>query len=315
MIHNVCEFSAIIQLAATFNLGCIALSGKGSFARSLANYFFKVQYFIDIAVSDMRKLIQTDLESMDKMHLLKIANKDYTQEADVLKNKFKSLKSDTESLFKEINETIDNRYIPKYLDSICLLLGIYSVCELVFAFFIKIGNSSFVFSFMAINIIISLITIIYLLCETANYLVIFHNVKILKKCRVEESKTSIILAIASAIISILFPHINKLFRPLISCTDTITTIHFYIGLLLPFIGFIIYWLYIELLSHKAKSLINEKLTPIRERFESLHHRKTEIDVIITEFSNSSIIISNSELSPNVQHNAGKQRQTSGNNGY
>lgn len=40
MLHSFCEFSAVIQLAATFNLGCIALSGQKSFARSLANYFF-----------------------------------------------------------------------------------------------------------------------------------------------------------------------------------------------------------------------------------------------------------------------------------
>lgn len=70
MIHNFCEFSAVIQLAATFNLGCIALSGKNSFARSLANYFFKVQHYMDKELSDMKQLISTDLESIKKWNPL-----------------------------------------------------------------------------------------------------------------------------------------------------------------------------------------------------------------------------------------------------
>ena len=77
MIHHFCEFSAVIQLAATFNLGSIALSGKNSFAKSLANYFFKVNSYMNKTLSEMRQLISTDQESMKKITPIEIGGHNY----------------------------------------------------------------------------------------------------------------------------------------------------------------------------------------------------------------------------------------------
>ena len=284
MIHHFCEFSAVIQLAATFNLGSIALSGKNSFAKSLANYFFKVNSYMNKTLSEMRQLISTDQESMKKITPIEIGGHNYKDEIEILKKKFKSLKDSANLKYSIIKKEIDNKYTPKYLDSICILLGIYSVFELIFSFFIKIEIESCVLSFYALNITTCLLVLFYIICEIINYFLLFYHYKKVSWFTIRESKTTAFLSVLSLIIALVFPVLNKLFIPLISCTQKMGEIHFYIGLLLPFTGFILYWIYIQILSVKAKNYIKEELLPIKNNFEELHKRKTEIDIILTEFS-------------------------------
>ena len=300
MIHHFCEFSTVIQLAATFNLGCIALSGKNSFAKSLANYFFKVNFYMNKTLSDMRQLISTDQESMEKITPIVIDKHDYKNEIEILKKKFKSLKCSTNLKYNIIKKEIDNKYTPKYLDSICILLGIYSVFELIFSFFIKIEIESCVLSFYTLNIVTCLLVLFYLTCEITNYFLLFHQFKKTSCFSIKESKTAASLSVLSLIIALVFPVLNKLFKPIIPCNQWIGEIHFYIGLLLPFTGFILYWIYIQILSMKAKKYIREELLPMKNNFEELHKRKNEIDIILTEFGIASIVVESTELKDQKQ---------------
>lgn len=61
MIHSFCELSAAIQLAATFNLGCVALSKENSFALSVSNYFFSCI-----------KVFKTGIEQYTKSHISRL---------------------------------------------------------------------------------------------------------------------------------------------------------------------------------------------------------------------------------------------------
>lgn len=85
MLHSFCEFSAVIQLAATFNLGCIALSGQKSFARSLANYFFRVENYMNVEFRRIKELISTDKSSFENIIPQTIQGKDYEEEIKYLK--------------------------------------------------------------------------------------------------------------------------------------------------------------------------------------------------------------------------------------
>ena len=118
MLHSFCEFSAVIQLAATFNLGCIALSGQKSFARSLANYFFRVENYMNVEFRRIKELISTDKSSFENMIPQTIQGKNYEEEIKYLKKEFDNLEAETNQVLDYINKEIDVNYTPKYLDSI-----------------------------------------------------------------------------------------------------------------------------------------------------------------------------------------------------
>lgn len=169
MLHSFCEFSAVIQLAATFNLGCIALSGQKSFARSLANYFFRVENYMNVEFRRIKELISTDKSSFENIIPQTIQGKDYEEEIKYLKKEFENLETETNQVLDYINKEIDANYTPKYLDSICIILGLYSLFELIMSVFIKIGKEDYILSFCALNIITILFVTTCVIAEGINY--------------------------------------------------------------------------------------------------------------------------------------------------
>lgn len=222
------------------------------------------------------------------MEPINVNEHDYELEIKSLSEQFTFLKTSTEEELDRIDTEISQKYTPKYLDSICILLGIYSVYELIFSFFIKINADSFILSFFALNIITGLGVLIYLCCELIEYYKLFCDVTPSDSSFIKDSKTAAIFSAISLIFALLFPVLNKIFIPIIPYSTQIATIHFYIGLLLPFTGFILYWIYIQKLSQKAKQLITKRLESKKQNFNTLHDRKTEIDIILTEFNNNTI---------------------------
>lgn len=284
MLHSFCEFSAVIQLAATFNLGCIALSGQRSFARSLANYFFRVENYMNVEFANIREHISTDKSSFENMIPQTIQKKNYKGEIESLKKEFENLERETNQLLDNINKEIDANYTPKYLDSICIILGLYSLFELIMSVFIKIGADEYILSFSALNIITILFVMICVIAEVINYFFFFSK-KLPKTLNFfMQGKNIVFISILSLFFAWIFPDINQLFRPQIDYTDSIGRFHFYVGLLLPFVGFFIYWIYIQVLSKRAKDLIREKFSFSVKKFEVLHKRRNAIDIILTEFS-------------------------------
>ena len=109
-----------------------------------------------------------------------------------------------------------------------------------------------------------------------------------------QGKNAVFISVFSLFFAWIFPCINQLFCPQIYYTDNIGRFHFYIGLLLPFAGFFIYWIYIQVLSRRAKNFIQEKFSPSMRKFQGLHDRRNEIDTILTEFSINNIQFENNE---------------------
>lgn len=284
MLHSFCEFSAVIQLAATFNLGCIALSGQRSFARSLANYFFRVENYMNSEFGRIKELISTDKSSFENMIPQTIQEKDYGEEIKRLKEKFENLEKETNVLLDSISKEIDANYTPKYLDSICIILGLYSLFEMIMSVFIKIGGEEYVLSFSALNVITLLIVFVCILGEGVNYIFSFQKKAPKFFNFFMQGKNAVLLSVLSLFCAWFFPYVNRLFCPQIAYTDSIGRFHFYIGLLLPFVGFFIYWIYIQILSLKAKDFIRERFSPSMGKFQDLHDRRNEIDTILTEFS-------------------------------
>ena len=97
-----------------------------------------------------------------------------------------------------------------------------------------------------------------------------------------QGKNAVLISVLSLFFAWVFPCINQLFRPQIDYTDSIGRFHFYIGLLLPFAGFFIYWIYIQILSKRAKDFIRERFSPSMRKFQGLHDRRNEIDTIMKE---------------------------------
>ena len=294
MLHSFCEFSAVIQLAATFNLGCIALSGQKSFARSLANYFFRVENYMNVEFRRIKELISTDKSSFENIIPQTIQGKDYEEEIKYLKKEFENLETETNQVLDYINKEIDANYTPKYLDSICIILGLYSLFELIMSVFIKIGKEDYILSFCALNIITILFVTTCVIAEGINYFLFFSRRSPMVFNFYMQGKNAVLISVSSLFFAWIFPCVNQLFRPQIDYTDSIGRFHFYIGLLLPFAGFFIYWIYIQVLSRRAKNFIREKFSPSMRKFQGLHDRRNEIDTILTEFSIDNIQFENNE---------------------
>lgn len=294
MLDSFCEFSSVIQLAATFNLGCIALSGQKSFARSLSNYFFRVENYMNSEFRRIKELISTDKSSFNNMIPQTICQHNYKEEIDHLKKEFENLEKKINLVLDYINKEIDINYTPKYLDSICIILGLYSLFELIMSVFMKIGKEEYILSFCALNIVTILIVIACIIGEGINYyLLFFKRSPLMLRCYMQ-GKSAVLVSLLSLCLAWIFPCINQLFRSQIDYTESIERFHFYVGLLLPFVGFFIYWIYIQILSRKAKDLIRESFSPSMIKFRELHDRRNEIDTILTEFSINNIQFENND---------------------
>lgn len=193
-----------------------------------------------------------------------------------------------------INKEIDANYTPKYLDSICIILGLYSLFELIMSVFIKIGKEDYILSFCALNIITILFVTTCVIAEGINYFLFFSRRSPMVFNFYMQGKNAVLISVSSLFFAWIFPCVNQLFRPQIDYTDSIGRFHFYIGLLLPFAGFFIYWIYIQVLSRRAKNFIREKFSPSMRKFQGLHDRRNEIDTILTEFSINNIQFENNE---------------------
>lgn len=73
-----------------------------------------------------------------------IQGKNYEEEIKYLKKEFDNLEAETNQVLDYINKEIDVNYTPKYLDSICIILGLYSLFELIMSVFIKIGKEDYI---------------------------------------------------------------------------------------------------------------------------------------------------------------------------
>lgn len=225
-----------------------------------------------------------------------IEGHNYEAEITSLRKRFKKLEKRRKHVFEIVNQEIDTNYVPKYLDSICLILGLYSLFELIISVFIKMGKGEYILTFSALNIVILLVILVCMIGEAVNYVSFF-----VRKREPEiwsffaQGKNAVLISILSLSVAWIFPYVNRLFYPKIAYTESIGCFHFYVGLLLPFAGFLVYWVYIQILSRRARRLIEENFIPLKEEFESLHERRNEIDTILTEFS-----INNIQFDGNVQ---------------
>lgn len=294
MLHSFCEFSAVIQLAATFNLGSIALSGQGSFAKSLADYFFNVEKYMNLEFKKIKECISTDKNSFKNMIPQTIQGRNYKEEIEHLEKRFKLLEDETNSVLVIVKNEIETNYTPKYLDSVCIVLGLYSLFELIMSVFIKIGIEDCILSFSALNVITLLIVWVCILGEIIDYACSFRKETSKFFNYFMQSRNAVLLSVVSLVLACLFPYVNQVFCPRIEYTDTIGCFHFYVGLLLPFVGFGVYWIYIQLLSRRAKGYIRKRFSSLKERFQNLHDRRNEIDTILTEFSINNIQFESNE---------------------
>lgn len=289
MLHSFCEFSSVIQLAATFNLGCIVLSGQKTFARSLANYFFRLEKYMNSVFGEIMDQTLTDKNSFDNMLPQTIQGHDYRIEIDSLRDKFENLEKRTNHVLNMVNQEIDTNYVPKYLDSICIVLGLYSLFELIISVFIKMSEENHMLTFSALNIMILLVVLVCMIGEAVYYCSFFIRKKEPQIWNFfAQGKNAVLVSVVSFFLAWIFPYANRLFCPLIAYSEDIECFHFYVGLLLPFAGFLVYWVYIQILSEKAKILIEENFTPLKDEFRELHERRNEIDTILTEFSINNI---------------------------
>ena len=167
MIHSFCELSAAIQLAATFNLGCVALSKENSFALSVSNYFFHVEKFLIQELSSIQNKISADNESIKTMNPRTIEGHDYKIEVETLQAQFKSLEESVVRATKEVQDEISRDYTPKYLDNVCILLGLYSVYELILSGLLKMSIESCVLRFYALNVIT---VVLFLACFLGEFI-------------------------------------------------------------------------------------------------------------------------------------------------
>lgn len=294
MIHSFCEFSAVIQLAATFNLGCIALSGQRSFARSLSNYFFRVEDNLNAQFRDIKQRISADKQSLSNMPTKTILGIDYGKEAELLNSEFEALTKRLDKKAGEVSKIISDEYTPKFLDSLCIILGMYSIYELVLSVFINITPDTFILRFYALNTLNILLFIWCVIGEVINYRAVFCKKRYAKFFTRIIGKNSVMTSFLLLIISILFPYINSFFKPQIECSTFLSAFHFYAGLLLPFSGFVFYWAFIQILSRKAKTFIRKSINPFKESFNKLHENRDKIDIILTEFSVDKIQLSKTE---------------------
>lgn len=284
MIHSFCELSAAIQLAATFNLGCVALSKENSFALSVSNYFFHVDKYLKQELSNIQSRISADYASIKTMEPREIEGHDYKKDIDILKKQFEILNEFVEQKSKDIQAEISRDYAPKYLDNVCILLGLYSVYELIMSALIKMGMESYIFSFYALNLITILLFCACVIGEIVNYRHFFLGKGRIIFVDLRSAKFVVLTSVVSLVFAFLFPLINKLFVPRIFNTELIGVFHFSTGILLPFLGFFVYWIYIMYMSERAKRKIHNVAVPIIDRFNDLHENRKRIDTILTEFS-------------------------------
>lgn len=271
-------------MAATFNLGCVALSKENSFALSVSNYFFHVDKYLKQELSNIQSKIAADYQSIEVMQPGKIEGHDYKTDIETLKNQFTILNESVEQKSKDVQEEISRDYAPKYLDNVCILLGLYSVYELIMSALIKMGIEWCVLCFYALNIITVLLFLACIVGEFVNYRHIFLGKGKAIFVDLRSAKFIVLTSVVSLVSAFLFPLINTLFIPRIFNTELIGMLHFGAGILLPFSGFFVYWIHIMYMSERAKKKIHHVAVPIIDRFNELHENRRRIDTILTEFS-------------------------------
>lgn len=283
MLRNLCEFSALLQLGATFNFGCIALSGK-SFAKSLANFFFKVDETIDKEFDSIKYQISTDKESIKQLKPRKIEGKDLDLDIKKLQNEIIDLESQRDKILKKVKSDIDKNFIPVCLDDMCLFLGFYSIYELGLVFAIKLSYDLAIL-FSTLNILCLIVILWLFICEIAHYLRVFSKMKISNKyLQIQEHKSYPSISLCILVISIIFYIINEnLLNKTIPYYECFGQFNIIIGIILPFLGLFVYYFYVQFLSYKAHNYIKDSIKPIKEGFEELHKRKDQIDAVLTYF--------------------------------
>ena len=235
-------------------------------------------------LSNIQNRISADSESIKTMVPREIEGHDYKTDIETLKNQFTILNVSVEQKSKDVQAEISRDYAPKYLDNVCILLGLDSVYELIMSALIKMGLEWCVLCFYALNIITVLFFLACVVGEIGNYRNIFLGKGKVIFVDLRSAKIIVLTSVVSLVSAFLFPLINTLFIPRIFNTELIGMLHFGAGILLPFSGFIVYWIYIMYMSERAKKKIHHVAVPIIERFNELHENRRRIDTILTEFS-------------------------------
>ena len=284
MTFHLCDFAPLIQLGATFNFGCIALSGNNSFAKSLANYFFEVEKTIENQIREIQStlVIQknarapvSQLDASTKEALERIG-KNIESDIEKLQEEYEAFGGTTESKKKELQNTIPDKYTPKYLDHICLFLGFYCVFELAFASWFKI-NSNIIVPYFIFNTLV-LFGVIGFICldlfKKENLLLIV----------TKNAVSSANLFAAFFIITIALSAINSAVPKKFYYTEFWIDFYFVLGgVLLPFLGLFFYYFYVMYLSRKAHKEIKEMVKLLKKDLSLLDKKNSELQHVVTYF--------------------------------
>jgi len=265
--------AAIIQLGATFNLGCIALSKENSFAQSLSNFFFKK------TVDNIKKNEDSLTQFSAKFKSLKELK---VSADDEIKAKIKELKDDytsTNNKAKRLFARIDAPIIE--LDNICFFLGFYSVYVLMLIAF-KI-DSSLTIPYSVFNIA-SLLCVAFFLIREIVYLK--NNNETENSITRIGHKICVYLSISTLCIFLLFSLLKWfVFKEQISDFNYLDTFNSLISILLPFVGFVLYFFYLLYILHTVNNS-TDKLFPEYRRLAS---RKIEIDEMLLNKDREDIV--------------------------
>ena len=109
--------------------------------------FFHVEKYLKQELSNIQSRISADYASIKTMEPREIEGHDYKKDIDILKKQFEILNEFVEQKSKDVQAEISRDYAPKYLDNVCILLGLYSVYELIMSALIKMGMELYIFSF------------------------------------------------------------------------------------------------------------------------------------------------------------------------
>lgn len=282
MIHDLCEFSAAIQLAATFNLGCVALFRRKTFARALASFFFKVDSTIDSTIKKIKDEYASTSDTINNIPYDEI-DEDDINKVEKAKQNLRKINNDIQDDIKNLPQKIDSSYTPSYLDSICIIIGTYCIYELILSAFLSIDticSDYFTYSFYTLNCITFFVTFILFYFELQEAYIKtnkrtsgnkVHKIKLVNAMKVilktkflakhktalKDTRSAAYISIYLLIITCLFPAINKIFNPIIYYNENLfKKIYFILGLVLPYIPAFFYFIFLVIKSKKVNKMIS-----------------------------------------------------------
>jgi hypothetical protein len=268
MLEDLNSFTALIQFMGAFNLANVYCKYHDIFSKN----FFNIEEEFNRKFKDIGNQIITDRESVNNMKIIETTefgtNEDCINE---LKKDYKALNKRHKEEIKSF-DSIYERHKPCFMQSMFLIIGIYSVLILFVIALLNVyeGNSNIKLALATFNMVTCIYSLYLFICEAF----LFFNIFQIRLFR----PTLISSLFIYPVLLVIFGLLLKLFFE----TD-VTNCNFlcfisWAPVYLPFSSFLLCIVFVLLyITHKLKPCVEEISNRMVSDYNALHKRKKNID--------------------------------------